>query len=225
MVRYKELAEQFSSILDEKALGVKQEQIALMLGISQSTVSKIISGEALPSDAVVKAVKEQWGVDIEKSVRRARELAKQATIQPRRRRTPVSPSDEEPDHTNETRPRILTYACAGTLTEAIEEYSEQMPVIAQMPKYDFTIIIRGDSMVPEFRSGDEIACLKVNEKAFVQWGKPHVLFTSQGIVVKRLYEGENGFRCVSDNEQYPEFFVPGDEVYSVNLVVGVIRFF
>ena len=125
----------------------------------------------------------------------------------------------------DTRPRILTYACAGTLSEAIEEYSEPMPVIAQMPRYDFTIFVRGDSMEPEFRSGDEIACLKVNEKAFVQWGKPHVLFTSQGIVVKRLYEGENGFRCVSDNKQYPEFFVPGDDVYSVSLVVGVVRVF
>ena len=36
----------------------------------------------------------------------------------------------------DTRPRILTYACAGTLSEAIEEYSEPMPVIAQMPRYD-----------------------------------------------------------------------------------------
>ncbi|UKK61068.1 XRE family transcriptional regulator [Prevotella communis] len=125
----------------------------------------------------------------------------------------------------DTRPRILTYACAGTLSEAIEEYSEPMPVIAQMPRYDFTIMVRGDSMEPEFRSGDEIACLKVNEKAFVQWGKPHVLFTSQGIVVKRLYEGENGFRCVSDNKQYPEFFVPGEDVYSVSLVVGLVRVF
>lgn len=125
----------------------------------------------------------------------------------------------------DTRPRILTYACAGTLTEAIDEYSEQMPVMAQMPRYDFTIMVRGDSMEPEFRSGDEIACLKVNEKAFIQWGKPHVLFTSQGIVVKRLYEGENGFRCVSDNKQYPEFFVPGEDVYSVSLVVGLVRVF
>jgi len=125
----------------------------------------------------------------------------------------------------DTRPRIITYACAGTLLEAIEEYSEPMPVIAQMPRYDFTIFVRGDSMEPEFRSGDEIACLNVNEKAFIQWGKPHVLFTSQGIVVKRLYEGENGFRCVSDNKQYPEFFVPGEEVYSVSLVVGLVRVF
>ena len=125
----------------------------------------------------------------------------------------------------DTRPRIITYACAGTLSEAIEEYSEPMPLIAQMPRYDFTIFVRGDSMEPEFRSGDEIACLKVNEKAFIQWGKPHVLFTSQGIVVKRLYEGENGFRCVSDNKQYPEFFVPGGDVYSVSLVVGLVRVF
>lgn len=125
----------------------------------------------------------------------------------------------------ETRPRIMSYACAGTLTEAIEEYSEPMPVIAQMPRYDFTIVVRGDSMEPEFRSGDEIACLKVNEKAFIQWGKPHVLFTSQGVIVKRLYEGDGGFRCVSDNEQYHEFFIPGEEVYSVSLVVGMIRVF
>ena len=177
---------------------ITQAELADMTGFTQSNISEMLNGKRniIP---LAERIAEHFGANKDWL------------------------TDGEP--TIDTRPRILTYACAGTLSEAIKEYSEPMPVIAQMPRYDFTIMVRGDSMMPEFRSGDEIACLKVNEKAFVQWGKPHVLFTSQGIVVKRLYEGENGFRCVSDNKQYPEFFVPGEDVYSVSLVVGLVRVF
>ena len=186
---------------------IKQTDLAEMTGFSQSNISEMLNGKR---NIVPLAEKVAELFDLDKKFLLGEEY---------------SLGLEEFAPKEETRPRIEAVASAGTLTEAIEEYSEPVRVVAQMPRYDFTIVVRGDSMVPEFRSGDEIACLKVNEKAFVQWGKPHVLFTSQGIVVKRLYEGENGFRCVSDNEQYPEFFVPVEEVYSVNLVVGVIRTF
>ena len=186
---------------------IKQTDLADMTGFSQSNISEMLNGKR---NVVPLAEKVAELFDLDKKLLLGEEYT-------------LGLGESAPKE--ETRPRIEAVASAGTLTEAIEEYSEPVRVVAQMPRYDFTIVVRGDSMVPEFRSGDEIACLKVNEKAFVQWGKPHVLFTSQGIVVKRLYEGDNGFRCVSDNEQYPEFFVPGDEVYSVNLVVGVIRTF
>lgn len=186
---------------------IKQTDLADMTGFSQSNISEMLNGKR---NVVPLAEKVAELFDLDKKLL----LGEEYTLG----LGELAPKEE-------TRPRIEAVASAGTLTEAIEEYSEPVRVVAQMPRYDFTIVVRGDSMVPEFRSGDEIACLKVNEKAFVQWGKPHVLFTSQGIVVKRLYEGDNGFRCVSDNEQYPEFFIPGDEVYSVNLVVGVIRTF
>ena len=214
--RYIEFGKIFTSLLEERGNSVSQLELATMLGTSQPTISRIKKGVILPPKDVVKNIQTLWGVDISEAVEVARRGGKNFT---KMERELLKESEVE------TRPRILNDACAGTLTEAIDEYSEQMPVMAQMPRYDFTIMVRGDSMEPEFRSGDEIACLKVNEKAFVQWGKPHVLFTSQGIVVKRLYEGENGFRCVSDNKQYPEFFVPGEDVYSVSLVVGVVRVF
>ena len=78
-----------------------------------------------------------------------------------------------PVHKN-TRPRIPYDAAAGTLTETVEgitEYEcEEVPVISVFPKYDFTIRIVGRSMEPEYFAGDEVACLKVNEKRFLQWG-------------------------------------------------------
>jgi phage repressor protein C with HTH and peptisase S24 domain len=124
---------------------------------------------------------------------------------------------------SEYRPRVEVYANAGTLTEQIESSFEQMPVIAQMPKYDFTIIVKGDSMEPEFRSGEEIACLNVGNTNYRQWGRPHVLNTSQGVVLKRIYRGERGYICRSDNPKYPDFEVPEEDVWQIALVVGMLR--
>lgn len=123
------------------------------------------------------------------------------------------------------RPRYDLMAFAGQLTEYVNESAEMVAAIPQIPKYDFTIRITGDSMEPEYRSGDEVACLKVEKGNFIQWGKVYVLNTSQGAVIKRLYRGKKGYKCVSDNRKYSEFEIPEEEVYSVNLVVGMIRIY
>lgn len=124
------------------------------------------------------------------------------------------------------KPRILNYANAGTptvsLTQNIEEYA---PAIKQLPDYDCTIVIRGDSMEPTYHSGDELAVKNVTDTGYRQWGTPHLLNTSQGIVVKRIYPDEEnkGYKCVSDNKKYPTFVIPESDVYSVYKVVGLVR--
>ena len=54
----------------------------------------------------------------------------------------------------ETRPRIPYTAAAGSLTSAVEgvtsEQCEHIPRISFFPEYDFTIIIKGDSMEPKY---------------------------------------------------------------------------
>lgn len=126
-----------------------------------------------------------------------------------------------------TRPRIPYDAAAGTLTETVEgitEYEcEEVPVISVFPKYDFTIRIVGRSMEPEYFAGDEVACLKVNEKRFLQWGRVHVLDTTQGVVIKRIYDNGDSVICRSYNPEFPDFIIPKEDIRSYNLVVGSLR--
>jgi Predicted transcriptional regulator len=128
----------------------------------------------------------------------------------------------------ETRPRIPYDAAAGTLTESIggvvEYQCEQIPIISAFPKYDFTITIKGNSMEPEFHSGDEVACLRINEKQFIQWGQIHVLDTDQGVVIKKIYDAGEKVRCHSYNyEEYPDFEIAKTNIRLFALVVGQLR--
>lgn len=127
----------------------------------------------------------------------------------------------------QTRPRIPYTAAAGSLTSAVEgitsEQCEQIPRINIFPEYDFTIIIKGDSMEPKYEGGDEVACKRIDSTSFIQWGKVHVLDTAQGILIKRTYEDGDRIRCVSYNQEYPDFSIDKSEIYSMSLVVGLIR--
>ena len=126
---------------------------------------------------------------------------------------------------DETRPRIPQSVAAGALNGfakgAMEYECEQVPVIRSFPIYDFTMIIKGNSMEPKFEGGDEIAIKKVTD--VIEWGKVYVLDTSDGAVLKRLYDGGDSYRCVSYNKEYPDFSVLKSSVFGVYRVVGLIR--
>ena len=125
----------------------------------------------------------------------------------------------------ETRPRIPMAVAAGSLTgftdSAFLEDCQQIPVIKALPAYDYTIIVKGDSMEPKFEGGDEIAIRKVYD--YIEWGKPYVLDTRDGAVLKRLYDAGDDYKCVSYNSEYPEFKVQKKDVLAVYKVVGLIR--
>lgn len=131
-------------------------------------------------------------------------------------------SDEE----NETRPHIPSEAAAGSLVgfaDAVTLHDcERRPVVRQFPSYDYTIVIKGDSMEPKYEGGDEIAIRRVMD--FMEWGKVYVLNTRDGAVIKRIYDAGDNYRCVSYNEAYPDFLVPKESVVSVFRVVGLLRY-
>ena len=135
--------------------------------------------------------------------------------------------DVQQEITSKTLPRIPYDAAAGSLTDAVDGVTElqceRIPVISAFPKYDFTIRVTGRSMEPMYFAGDEVACLRINEAQFLQWGCVHVLDTSQGVVIKRIYDNGDSIRCVSFNPEYPDFNVPKADIRSYNLVVGALR--
>lgn len=125
-----------------------------------------------------------------------------------------------------TRPRLPLNVAAGKNEEldgVMLSQCEQVPVVPMFPQYHFTMRVTGESMVPQINPGDEVACLKIEEPTFLQWGRVHVLFTSQGVIIKKIFDAGDGIRCVSINPDYPEFVIPKNEIYTYNLVVGLIR--
>ena len=91
---------------------------------------------------------------------------------------------------------------------------------------EFLIRVSGSSMYPKYSSGDILACRKVQQITFIQWGKVYVIDSQQGVMVKRLFEDPSDHNCIickSDNDNYPPFSLPKEEIRSLSIVVGVIR--
>lgn len=111
----------------------------------------------------------------------------------------------------------------GVMVEDCEQYV--------IPEFDrrgaeFIIRVSGSSMYPKYSNGDLLGCKKIEDILFFQWGKIYVLDTSQGALVKRVYEHENKdfVMLVSDNKDvYPPFPIPKSDIRSLSIVVGVIR--
>lgn len=98
-------------------------------------------------------------------------------------------------------------------------------VVPDFTDVDFMIRVKGNSMYPKYSSGDVIACKKLPLDTFIQWNKVHVLDTTQGAMVKRVKESilNDSWLLVSDNQSYPPFNIPKNDVHSIAIVVGVIR--
>lgn len=91
----------------------------------------------------------------------------------------------------------------------------------------YLIRVSGSSMYPKYSNGDLLACKPLKDRTFFQWGKPYVLDTEQGAIVKRLFpcrEDDDCLECHSDNkEHYPPFKIPKNSIRTLAIVVGVIR--
>lgn len=205
---------------------ISQLEICTVLGIKQPYLSAIENGKRPLNDEKFTLLYKQYGDKIMKYKTTERPILlideAETSLHPNIQKYLCDKLKQI-----ETRPRIPYDAAAGTLTEAVEgitEYQcEHLPVISAFPKYDFTIRITGKSMEPEYFAGDEVACLRVNEKQFLQWGRVHVLDTTQGIVIKRIYDAGESILCRSYNSEFPDFSIPKENIRSYNLVVGSLR--
>lgn len=214
-----EIVQRIKELVEEKFGTRGATSFAKAIGVEQVTLSRYLNGSRSVSLEVVNAilntfpeVSAEWllrGCDVTNNV------------------TNHVTNDVTNSELIKTLPRIPYDAAAGSLTDAVEgvtEYQcERIPVVAAFPKYDFTIRVSGRSMEPYYFSGDEVACLRINEARFIQWGRVHVLDTTQGVLIKRIYDNGDSIRCVSYNPEYADFNVPKEDIFSYNLVVGALR--
>lgn len=116
-------------------------------------------------------------------------------------------------------------AQGGSLSQFIVSIKEHdcEKVVSPIRDVDFAMQVSGDSMSPEYPNGSRIFIKRINEKAFIEWGKVYVLDTCNGTVIKILVPSDkNGYvRCISINQDpiYAPFDVSLQDVYGVYKVL------
>ncbi len=202
MENNEQIRERIEQLVNKSGLSINA--FAKKAGVDQASLNKILKGSLGISSKMIEAIAEAANVEPE-------------WIAYGTEKSSAGQSKAE------TRPHYTSWANAGTLTEEHGSSYELQPIIAQMPRYDFTIQIYGDSMSPTYNSGEIVACRDVSHSNFHQWGQVHVLSTSQGNIIKRIYEKGDNIECRSDNDDFPPFVIPKEEIYSFALVVGGLR--
>lgn len=89
-------------------------------------------------------------------------------------------------------PLIPVEAHAGHLAEfadAVNDYDCEK-VVSPVRGASFAIQVTGDSMAPAYPSGAKILCQRVNETAFVEWGRVYLLDTVNGAILKQVRKSD-----------------------------------
>lgn len=120
-------------------------------------------------------------------------------------------------------PLLPVSAQGGSLNDFVVSVKESdcERIISPIKDAEYAMTVTGDSMEPEYPSGSQILIKRVNERAFIDWGRVYVLDTCNGSVIKRLFPSEDRDKviCKSINPEYPPFEVSLADVYGVYRVL------
>lgn len=134
---------------------------------------------------------------------------------------------ENPDNVeNSCIPLVPLAAMGGSLSDyegSVDSYECEW-IVSPVRGATMAIPVSGDSMSPEFPNGSTVIVKKINERAFIEWGRTYVLDTVNGVVIKNLVPSEKGdgwVRCVSVNSapQFAPFDVSLSDVRAIYRVV------
>lgn len=96
-------------------------------------------------------------------------------------------------------------------------------IVSPIENVDFAITVYGESMAPKYPSGARLLIKKIDPSVFLDWGKPYVLDTSNGVIVKEVRKADKmGYiACYSINPdpKFEPFDVPMSEVRGVYRVL------
>ena len=222
----------------------KPTRFAKYIGVAPSTISTWLARDSFDYDllfAKCKDLSAQWLLTGEGEMLKTKH-ASNALPSPddsvsEDKVTKIAPSDQAksaeklPKGSHEGIPLIPLSAVAGF--PAIDEPGVFMESCERyrIPEFEakgaqFLIRVSGDSMMPTYQNGDIIACRKLSDILFFQWGNIYVIDSSQGQLVKQVFECQDStdhIRCVSDNTKYPPFNLPTTDIRSLSIIVGLLR--
>ena len=205
-------------------------QFAKLLGVSAQTISAWIARNTFDAELIYakcRYVDSSWLLTGEGAMLQETENNNAPTP-----KHTVEIAHQVPHGSSEGIPLIPLDAVAGFPAESgggvrLEDCERYVIPEFENKGANFLIRVSGDSMVPLYYSGDLLACRKITDIRFFQWGTVYVLETSQGVLVKRVQESvdhADSILCVSENSSvHHPFLLPRDDIRSLSMIVGLIR--
>ena len=224
--------EAYEALLRDDKVSDKRD-FAAKLGISASMVTEISKGRSSVGTSAIQNIVLQFNIDAKWLL-----TGEGSMLQPAKQVEPTMPkhrieiAHQVPEGSNEGIPLIPLDAIAGFPADngggvGIEDCERYVIPEFEDKGADFLIRVSGDSMVPLYYSGDLLACHKITDIRFFQWGTVYVLETSQGVLVKRVQESEghdDSILCVSENSSvHHPFLLPRDDIRSLSTIIGLVR--
>lgn len=221
MENKKERAKSLYKYLKYNGLVSTQDDLAKKIKYNRVSVAKALNGyeDYLTCD-FANAINTTFGniIDIDWLLYGEGEMLKSDT----------SVSKDEAVQVEEVKGTVLLLpvsAQGGSLNDFVMSVKESdcERIISPIKGADFAMSVAGDSMAPEYPSGSQILIKKINERAFIDWGRVYVLDTCNGSVIKKIMPSEDGdagkVRCVSINPDYPPFHVSFEDIYGMYRVL------
>lgn len=205
-------------------------QFAKLLGVSAQTISAWIARNTFDAELIYakcRYVDSSWLLTGEGAMLQETENNNAPTP-----KHTVEIAHQVPHGSSEGIPLIPLDAVAGFPAESgggvrLEDCERYVIPEFENKGANFLIRVSGDSMVPLYYSGDLLACRKITDIRFFQWGTVYVLETSQGVLVKRVQESvdyADSILCVSENSSvHHPFLLPRDDIRSLSIIVGLVR--
>ena len=205
-------------------------QFAKLLGVSAQTISAWIARNTFDAELIYakcRYVDSSWLLTGEGAMLQETENNNAPTS-----KHTVEIARQVPHVSSEGIPLIPLDAVAGFPAESgggvrLEDCERYVIPEFENKGANFLIRVSGDSMVPLYYSGDLLACRKITDIRFFQWGTVYVLETSQGVLVKRVQESvdhADSILCVSENSSvHHPFLLPCDDIRSLSIIVGLVR--
>lgn len=209
----KKYNERLNQLIDNK--GVTPYYLSQMTKVSQATISRLRSDEtAKPSISTNKKIADYFNVNADWLLTGDGDMTEANTY---------NNLLDNAEQALYTVPLLPISAQGGALNEFVASVkdSDCERIISPISGVDFAITVSGDSMAPEYPSGSQILIKRINERAFIDWGKTYVLDTCNGTVIKILYPSENKGKvtCKSINPSYPSFDISLTDIYGIYRVL------
>jgi repressor LexA len=224
-----------------QTLSISQEKFAESIGISRANLSQIEQGKQNPTLDQLVNIERIYSIPYDYFFKDDKKLVGFVNNQLLKhgKITDKYPeisglsilSESKDEYSTRIIPLIPIEAVAGLPNGDLQVMEYDVQSHYRVPEFngkaDFLIRINGTSMSPKYYNGDILACKRIKELTFIQWGKVYVMDTVQGPLVKRLYkckDKEDCIICHSDNEKmYPRFEISKVDIRSTSIVIGTIR--